>query len=346
MRTDELHFQLPHGLLAKEPRELRGERRDESRLMVIHRQSRRIEFTSFRDLPRFMRSGDLVVLNDSKTLNASLFGTVDGVGRVEVQLRNNPGSLVWDATVRPWTLPPDQAVVRFGDSGVTADVLGHTEHLGLWRIQFDLGGRSLTEFLAQNGRPIPSPYVSRSFGNEFYNNIYAVNPGSAEMPAAGRHFTAELLDELAGGGVDAVHLTLHTGLSSVTVVEENLEDHKIYEEWYSISDRAAQRINDTRANGGRILAVGTTVMRVIESVADDDGRLAESEGWTNLYICPGYRFKVADAFITNFHGPRTSRIALAAAFTGKELLLEAYAEAIDRKLLFYEFGDTTLTLPD
>jgi S-adenosylmethionine:tRNA ribosyltransferase-isomerase len=346
MRTDDLNFKLPHELLAKEPRELRGERRDQSNLVVMHRATDRVEFDSFRGLPKYLRSGDLVVLNDSRTLNASLFGTVSGIGRVELQLRNNPGGTVWDASVRPWHEPPEREPVSFGDSGVTARVVGHTPHLGLWRIEFDLGDRSLTEFLDSFGRPIPSPYVNKSFANEYYNNVYAAKPGSSEMPAAGRHFTPELLGELAERGVDAVYLTLHTGLSSVTIDEENLEDHKMYEEWYQLPEATAARINETRAAGGRILGVGTTVMRVLESVGADDGQLSGAEGWTSLYISPGYRFKVVDAFVTNFHGPRSSRIALAAAFTGKDLLLRAYQEAIDRGLQFYEFGDATLTLPD
>jgi S-adenosylmethionine:tRNA ribosyltransferase-isomerase len=344
-RTDELDFHLPTELLAKRPPELRGTARDGGRMLVFHRESDAFELRRFRDLADYLQTGDLIVLNDSRTINGDLFGKVEGVGRIELQLRSNLGDDVWYVGCRPWKEPPVGAHVAFEHPTLTATVTGRHPELPLWEMEFAYDGDFET-VLAEAGRPIVSPYVDAIYDNQYYNTVYAKTPGSAEMPAAGRHFTPEFLAELGGHGVETVFITLHTGLSSVAITEERIDAHRMYEEWYSISDATAEAINRTRASGRTLLAIGTTVMRVLESVADDEGHVGPSEGWTDLYIYPGHRFRVPDAFLTNFHGPRSTRIALAAAFTGKDLLLRGYRAAIENGFLFYEFGDTTLTLPD
>ncbi|MGH9042119.1 MAG: S-adenosylmethionine:tRNA ribosyltransferase-isomerase [Acidimicrobiia bacterium] len=344
MRTDTLDFQLPIERLATCPREHRGEARHDSRLMVFHRRRNTIEFRWFWEIGNFLGPGDLVLLNDSKTLNASVHGRVEGTGRVEFQLRMKRGGL-WYANCHPWKEPRMGAGVSFDGAAVTATVEGRHPKLPLWALRFSPDD-GLDGFLEASGRPIPSPYVERSFTNADYNTVYATTPGSAEMPAAGRHFTPEVLSRLEDSGIGIAYITLHTGLSSVEIAEENLEDHAMHEEWFSIPAATADAVNSARAAGRTVLVVGTTVMRAVETAADPDGRLAPADGWTDLYIRPGYRFKMADALVTNFHGPRSSRIALAAAFTGQELLLRGYQQAIDEGLLFYEFGDATLTLPD
>ncbi len=345
VRTEELDFFLPTDLLATRPPELRGKTRDSSRMIVFHSDSDTFELGEFRDLRDYLGAGDLIVLNDSRTINGDLFGRIEGLGRIELQLRSHLGEDVWYVGCRPWKEPPLGAAVEFGDPTFTATVEGRHGELPLWEVRFRYEG-DFEKRLRQIGRPIVSPYVDRIYGNEYYNTVYARTPGSAEMPAAGRHFTPEFLAELCEQGVDTVFVTLHTGLSSVSIAEERIDEHQMYEEWFSISDATAEAINRARAEGRTVLAVGTTVMRVLESVADEDGTMRPSEGWTDLYIYPGHRFKVPGAFLTNFHGPRSTRIALAAAFTGKDLLLRGYQAAIENGFLFYEFGDTTLTLTD
>jgi S-adenosylmethionine:tRNA ribosyltransferase-isomerase len=348
MKTSRLNFHLPVESLAKEPIEHRGGERHDSQLVVYHTKSQRVEFTRFRELPRYLRAGDVVVLNDSKTLNGSVFGNVEGRGRVELQLRYHPKGNIWGVACRPHRPARVGAKVTFDGSDVTATVLGDDDKgLSLWMIEFNCDFEDLVAFLEERGRPIPSPYVAGSFTNAEYNTVYANTPGSAEMPAAGRHFTPEVLDRLRAAGVRIGHITLHTGLSSVDIQEENLEDHQMHAEWCRVPEETSAMINTAKAGGNLVLLVGTTVMRTLESAAIEDGLpLREGSRWTNLYIYPGFEFKVADAFVTNFHGPRTSRIALASAFTGSDLLIKGYNEAVERGLQFYEFGDTTLTLPD
>lgn len=345
MKLDELDYELPKRLLADKPREMRGEERHDARLLVMHKTSGMVEIKTFRDLPEYLDQGDVVVLNKSRTLNASCFAKVEGLGRVEMQFRSNPERGSWYVSPRPWSTPAPGSTFEIDGSGVGGVIVGTREKPALWLIRFEDDADVVT-VLSRYGRPIPSPYVSGTFSNDYYNTVYAEVPGSAEMPAAGRHFTRAVLSELSAKGVLIAYLTLHTGLSSVDVTESTFEEHTMFEEWYSIDQETADLINGARDRGGRVLAVGTTVVRVLESVADEQGHLKAQTNWTDMYICPGYRFKVPDAFITNFHGPRTSRIAMAAAFTGKDLLLKGYAKAIAAEMLFFEFGDATLTLPD
>lgn len=342
MRVKELQFELPTRLLATRPRELAGERRDNARLLVLCRKTGGIEHRRFHDLVEYVNPGDTIILNDSRTINAHLFGDVEGLGRLEFQLRCYKGAGVWQAECRPWRDPVPGARINFGPS-LTAVVEGIRPEIPLWIMRFP-DRPDFEDLLAELGRPIMSPYVDRVYGAEFYNTVYARTPGSAEMPAAGRHFTPELLDALTAKGVRMGYITLHTGLSSIDIQTEDVEKHKMLEEWYSVPEETSELLTETKKAGTRVFIVGTTVMRCLESAAGEDGRVAPGDHWTNLYIYPGYRFKVADAFITNFHGPKSTRIALAAAFAGTELVLQGYRQAIEREYLFYEFGDATLTI--
>lgn len=343
MKVAEFSFDLPPRLLATRPRELHGESRDSSKMLVMHRDTGIIEHKHFRDLTEYLEPGDTLVLNDSRTINADLFGNVDGVGRVELQLRCYRGDSVWEAVCRPWKEPPLGAVVDFNHSKIRAFVVGQGKEIPTWLLRFSFEGDFET-LLKEIGRPLMSPYVERVFDNEYYNTVYAQNPGSAELPAAGRHFSLDLLTTIRDQGIQIAYITLHTGLSSIDIQTEHIEDHRMLEEWFCISPAAAETINQTRTKGKRVFVVGTTVMRALESATDENGYVNPGDNWTNLYIYPGYRFKTANAFITNFHSPRSTRIAMAAAFTGKDLLMRGYHEAIKNNYLFYEFGDTTLTL--
>lgn len=343
MRVEELDFELPIELLATRPRELEGEKRHDSRLLVMDRATGSIHHRRFYDLPEYLRPGDTLVLNDSRTLNANLYGVVEGIGRVELQLRSHSGDDLWQVACRPWKEPVLNARIDFGDSRISAVVEGKREDLPLWLVRFTYSG-DFEAILAEIGRPIMSPYVEKVFDNSYYNTVYARNPGSVEMPAAGRHFTPELLTKIRDMGVHVAYITLHVGLSSVDIKTENVEDHEMHEEYFSISPETAELLNETRRRGNRLIIVGTTVMRCLESAANEEGLVEPGAKWTRLFIYPGHRFKTADAFITNFHGPRSTRIALAAAFTGKELLVKGYREAIEQRYRFYEFGDATLTI--
>ncbi|PRY58639.1 tRNA preQ1(34) S-adenosylmethionine ribosyltransferase-isomerase QueA [Glycomyces artemisiae] len=348
METSKLNFQLPAHLLARQPIERRGGERHDSKMVVYHKRSETVEFTSFREIPRFLEPGDVVVINDSRTLNASVFANVEDRGRVEVQLRYNPKDNIWGVSSKSRRAPRIGSKLTFDGTDITATMLGPDDRgLSLWMLEFDCEFDALVAYLDEHGRPIPSLYVEGSFTNEEYNSVYAERPGSAEMPAAGRHFTEEVLTRLRERGVGIAYITLHTGLSSVEISEEHLEDHRMHAEWCQIPPETADMVNTAKDEGHRVLVVGTTVMRTLESAAKEDGLpLRAGDRWTDLYIYPGFDFQVADAFVTNFHGPRSSRIALASAFTGADLLLHGYDAAIERGLQFYEFGDTTLTLPD
>jgi S-adenosylmethionine:tRNA ribosyltransferase-isomerase len=237
------------------------------------------------------------------------------------------------------------SVISFGGGALLCDVLGPREDIPvLTRVRFNSKGEELLDKFDKLGRPIMSAYVSRNWGIESYQTPHANARGSAEMPAAGRHFTTELLSSLQNIGVKHYFITLHTGLSSFKIAESKFEDHKMYEEYCELTDDTAEALADVKMNGGRVLAVGTTAVRTLESAAKGDGTLRPFGGYTDLYIYPGYKWKAVDMLCTNFHGPKTTRIALAASFTGQDLLMKGYKEAIERRYRFYEFGDTTLTI--
>lgn len=322
---------------------MRGISRDETRLLVMKRPTNEVEHTTFNQIGNYLNSGDIIVLNDSKTINALLHGWYGGNRRVEVRLCSRKTGNLWYCLIGPIPQVEIGERVVFNE-GVQALIVGRHEKIqSLMLLRFSTNGDFFRKINAI-GRPILSPYISRKFDLSYFQNTYAKKDGSAEMPAAGRHFTPELVESLRKKGISHVFVTLHTGLSSMSVKETTFEEHKMYEEEIEVDAPTASQINETKERGGHVVGVGTTVTRTLETAADSHGLVRPFSGSTDLYIFSGYRWKVIDRLITNFHGPRTSRIALAAAFTGKELLMRGYKEAIEREYKFYEFGDTTLTI--
>ena len=341
MKVEELNFFLPSELLAREPREMKGENRSDSRLMVMNRKENIIEHKKFDDIIDYLSPGDVLVLNNSKVIKADLLGWYDnGKRRIEMELAGVLQNGNWQVYFGVTDLEKGKKI-DFGNGVLTATLVNCIQK-HIWEVKFDQP--NVIELVDIVGRPIMSPYVNKKYDISYYQNVYAEKPGSAELPSAGRHFSKELLDKIKKKGVEITYVTLHTGLSSVAVEEENFEDHEMYEEQIEVSEETAKIINTARSKGHKIICVGTTVVRTLETVADNDGYLKAFTGYSKLYIYPGYKFKITDKFITNFHGANTSRIAMAAAFTGKELLMRGYNEAIERKYLFYEFGDTTFTI--
>ncbi len=352
MKLQDLHFELPDERTASAPPEAEGRERSDVRLLVIHRASGVIEHRKFVDLPEYLRPGDVVVLNASATLPSQFMAT-DAQGRdIKVRLSSRDPSSngkgdQWHAVLDPDadTRPGD--VLRFGAvDGVelTASVVTrHPRVRKLWLLAFDLKGTAMDEWRNRLGQPIRYHYVPRAWGLDYYQNVYSQFPGSSEMPSAGRAFTPELLAEFTRQGVGIVRIVLHTGVSNIDIEEERVEQHAMYEEPYQVTDEAAQLINHARARGGRVFAIGTTVVRTLETVADEGGRLAGRRGWTSLYITPGYRFKAVDALVTGLHEAKSTRLVLATAFAGdKDLVLRAYREALGREYRWHEFGDLSL----
>lgn len=340
MKVSDLDYGLPKELLAREPREIRGESRSDSKLLVMNRKKQSVENKKFCEINSYFKSGDILVLNNSKTINAIIIGTFDNKSKIEVQLCGRTPNNEWQCYI-----PIDRNVFEGGYLNFKDRLTGKLtkkiqEHL--WLVEFNQV--NVIEIVNEIGKAINSHYMSQQWNLQYYQNVYASVDGSSELPAAGRHFTDEILEQLRICGVEIVYVTLHTGLSSVTVEEENFESHTMHFEEIEVSKESANVINQRRKAGGRLFAVGTTVVRTLETVSDNFGVISPYRGFTNLYIYPGYKFKVVDAFITNFHGPRSTRIAMAAAFSGEELLKKAYDQAIKDKFLFYEFGDATLTI--
>lgn len=340
MKVSEVYYELPNELLAREPREVKGEKRSDSRLLIMDRKNQTVSHKSFCNIIDYLEPGDALVLNNSKTIKADLIGWYASEKRINIQLAGILSDGNWQAYSFADGLKEGKKV-SFGDGKLTGTLLSCTQGR-IWEIKFDQD--NVLELLDEVGRPIMSPYVNKKYDIEYYQNVYASKAGSAELPAAGRHFSNELLEEIEKKGVHIVYVTLHTGLSSIEVSSENFEEHEMHEEQIEISEETAKILNTVRANGKRVFGVGTTVVRTLETVADNSGYVKPYRGYSKLYIYPGYKFKMVDAFITNFHGRTSSRIAMAAAFTGKDLLMHGYQEAIEKKYLFYEFGDATLTI--
>ncbi len=345
MLVAELDYEVSPELLARSPREEAGQRRDESRLLVMNRKDQSVSHTVFRNLAEYLAPGDVVVLNNSKTISGHLTGLLEGQRRIEMLLAGrSPAEGRWNVVFRPDRLVRPGSTVVFGDGIVRATVVDRHPTIGhFWVVHLQWQG-DMDEAFARVGKPIMSAYTSRQWSLDRYQTVYAKQSGLVEMPAAGRHFTPELIESLKQRGVRFAFITLHTGLSALDIQVEKLEDHRMYEEYVEVPPETADAVNQARQAGKKILAVGTTVVRSLETAAAADGTVSPIKTWTDLYIYPGYRFKVIDMFITNFHGPRTSRLALAAAFTGVDLLKRGYQAAIAERYRFFEFGDTTLTI--
>jgi S-adenosylmethionine:tRNA ribosyltransferase-isomerase len=359
MRIDDFDYTLPPELIAQTP----VEPRDSSRLLVLHRSTGQVEHRHFFDLGHYLNPGDLLVANESRVLPARLLGRkIPGGGKVEVLLlrplplpeEEGAEPSTWEALVSPGRRIHDGTLLAFGTPGdgpyLQAEAVSRTQ-LGGRILRFDTPPRPLLDALGQMPRP---PYSHEQLRDpERYQTVYSHTEGSAAAPTAGLHFTTRLIDSLRGNGVDFATVTLHVGLDTFRPVHEELvEDHAMHKEWYHLPPETAEAINAARARGSRVVAVGTTSVRVLETVArqrnihaaDHAAGVHSAEGWTDLYLVPGASFGLADAMITNFHLPRTTLLMLVSAFAGRDLILRAYNEAIRERYRFYSFGDAMLIL--
>ena len=336
MKTSDFDYDLPPELIAQTP----TERRDASRLLRLNKTTGEYSHHHFYDLPDFLRPGDCLILNNSRVLPARLLGNrLPGGGACEVLLLIDRGENVWECIVRPGKHLRVGAKMSFGAGELTAeiaDVLPDGNRL----VKFSYEGIFL-EVLERLGKmPLP-PYIKAELQDkERYQTVYSKVNGSAAAPTAGLHFTPELLEKIQAMGVKLGYVTLHVGLGTFRPVkEEELEAHEMHSEYCVIPAETADLINETKANGGRVICVGTTSCRTIESWAGEDGMMKASAGWTSIYIYPGYRFKVMDALVTNFHLPQSTLLMLVSALAGREHVLAAYEEAVREKYRFFSFGD-------
>ena len=336
MKTSDFYYDLPEELIAQDPLEDRSS----SRLLVLNKETGEREHRVFRDIIEYLHPGDCLVINDTKVIPARLIGERVGTGaKIEVLLLKRKENDVWETLVRPGKKMKIGAQVSFGDGLLIGEVVDIVEE-GNRLIKFRYEG-IFEEVLDRLGQmPLP-PYITHQLKDRNrYNTVYATHEGSAAAPTAGLHFTPELLEEIQKKGVDIARVTLHVGLGTFRPVKvENVTEHHMHSEFYQIDEEAAEKINRAKAGGGRVICVGTTSCRTIESAAAEDGHLKACSGWTEIFIYPGYKFKVLDCLITNFHLPESTLIMLIAALAGREHVLEAYEEAVRERYRFFSFGD-------
>ena len=336
MKTHDFYFDLPQELIAQTPLE----RRDGSRLLVLDKETGAVEHRHFYDLPEYLHPGDCLILNNSRVLPARLLGhRLPGGGACEILLLIDRGDNVWECLARPGKKLRRGAQVSFGNGELTAEVVDELPD-GNRLVRFSYEGIFL-EVLERLGKmPLP-PYIKEELQDqERYQTVYSKVNGSAAAPTAGLHFTPELLDKVQTMGVKVGYVTLHVGLGTFRPVkEEEITDHAMHSEYCVIPQETADLINETKRNGGRVICVGTTSCRTIESHAAEDGTMTASAGWTDIFIYPGYRFKVMDALVTNFHLPESTLIMLVSALAGREHVLDAYRQAVEERYRFFSFGD-------
>lgn len=335
MKTSDFYFDLPEELIAQTPLE----RRDASRLLCLDKTSGAMEHRVFSELPELLRPGDCLVMNDSRVLPARLLGARETGGAAELLLLRDLGAGKWECLVRPGRKLRPGAKVHFGEGELEAEILETTEG-GNRIVQFKFEGIFL-EVLERLGKmPLP-PYIKTELEDgERYQTVYSKELGSAAAPTAGLHFTKELLGKIAHLGVRECFVTLHVGLGTFRPVKaEDIEEHEMHSEFCIMPEDTARIITETKRNGGRVVCVGTTSCRTVESFANEDGTMDAKSGWTNIFIYPGYRFKCLDALITNFHLPESTLIMLVSALAGREHVLAAYKEAVARRYRFFSFGD-------
>ena len=335
MNTSEFYYDLPQELIAQTP----ADPRDSSRLLVYNRAEGSVQHKIFRDIIDFLNPGDALVINDTRVIPARLYGKKQGTGRqVEFLLLNQLSGDTWEVILRPGRKLRPGDRVSFAEE-LEAEILEKQED-GVTKVKFCFQG-SFEALLDEYGNmPLP-PYITKRLEDrERYQTVYAKERGSAAAPTAGLHFTPELMENIKKKGVDIIPVLLHVGLGTFRPVKaERLEDHKMHSEYYSISEESAHRINAVKERGGRVIAVGTTSVRTLESAADQEGRVKEQSGDTDIFIYPGYRFRCVDALITNFHLPESTLLMLISAFMGKEQALEVYRLAVQEKYRFFSFGD-------
>ena len=338
MDVKDFYFDLPQELIAQDPLEDRSS----SRLLVLDKKTGEIEHHTFRDVVSYLKKGDCLVINDTKVIPARLFGVKeDTQAKIEVLLLKRKENDIWETLVKPGKKAKPGTVISFGDGllkGTVVDVIEDGNRL----IQFSYEG-IFEEILDQLGQmPLP-PYITHQLKDKNrYQTVYAKHEGSAAAPTAGLHFTKELLKEIEDMGVTIAHVTLHVGLGTFRPVKvDNVLDHHMHSEFYVVEEEEAKKVNDAKKNGGRVICVGTTSCRTVESATGEDGILKAGSGWTDIFIYPGYRFKILDGLITNFHLPESTLVMLVSALAGRDHVLHAYEEAIKERYRFFSFGDAT-----
>ena len=339
MKTSDFYFDLPQELIAQDPLEDRSS----SRLLVLDRESGKTQHRVFRDIIEYLNPGDCLVVNNTKVIPARLYGSKIGTdAKIEVLLLKRRENNVWETLVKPGKKCRVGARISFGEGLLIGEVIDVVDE-GNRLIHFEYEG-IFEEILDKLGQmPLP-PYITHQLKDKNrYQTVYAKYDGSAAAPTAGLHFTKELLQKVKDMGVDIAEVTLHVGLGTFRPVKvENVLDHHMHSEFYMVSQEAADKINRAKESGHRVIAVGTTSTRTLEAAADENGRLHETSGWTEIFIYPGYQFKVIDALITNFHLPQSTLVMLVSALAGREHVLHAYEIAVKERYRFFSFGDAML----
>ena len=336
MKTSDFYYDLPEELIAQDPLEDRSS----SRLMCLDKETGDITHTHFRHILDELNPGDCLVINDTKVIPARLYGSKAGTNAgIEILLLKRKEDHVWETLVKPGKIAKPGTVISFGNGLLTGEVIDVVEE-GNRLIQFSYEG-IFEEILDQLGEmPLP-PYITHKLQDKGrYQTVYAKHEGSAAAPTAGLHFTEELLEQIKAKGVNIAHVTLHVGLGTFRPVKvDDVEKHHMHSEFYMIEEEQAERINRTKREGNRVIAVGTTSCRTLESASDEEGILHAGSGWTEIFIYPGYSFKMIDGLITNFHLPESTLLMLVSALAGKEPIMHAYEEAVKEKYRFFSFGD-------
>ena len=339
MKTSDFYYDLPKELIAQDPLEDRSA----SRLMHLNKETGEYEHGHFRDILKYLKPGDCLVINDTKVIPARLYGSKVGTdAAIEILLLKRRENDIWETLVKPGKKCKVGTVISFGDGILTGEVVDIVDE-GNRLIQFHYDG-IFEEILDQLGEmPLP-PYITHKLQDKNrYQTVYAKHEGSAAAPTAGLHFTKELLQQVQDAGVKIAHVTLHVGLGTFRPVKvEDVTQHHMHSEFYVVEEDQAKLINDTKAAGGRVIAVGTTSCRTLESATGEDGILKAGSGWTEIFIYPGYRFKMIVGLITNFHLPESTLVMLVSALAGKEHIMAAYEEAVREKYRFFSFGDAMM----
>lgn len=336
MNVKDFDFDLPQELIAQDPLLDRSS----SRLLVLDKQTGEIKHRHFRDILSYLKEGDCLVINDTKVIPARLFGVKEGTeAKIEILLLKRRENDIWETLVKPGKKAKEGTVISFGDGLLKGTVIDVVEE-GNRLIQFSYDG-IFEEILDQLGQmPLP-PYITHQLQDKNrYQTVYAKHEGSAAAPTAGLHFTTELLEEIEKKGITIARVTLHVGLGTFRPVKvDEIESHHMHSEFYVVEEAEAKKVNDAKKNGGRIICVGTTSCRTVESASTEEGILKSGSGWTEIFIYPGYRFKTLDCLITNFHLPESTLVMLVSALAGREHVLHAYHEAIKERYRFFSFGD-------
>ena len=340
MKTSDFDYYLPEELIAQTP----VEPRDSSRLLVYDRKSGEVYHKHFYDLPQFLRKGDVLVRNNTKVLPARMFGYTGNGGKVEILLLKRFNLTDWEVLVKPGRKARTGTVLTVSEE-LTAEVIGINDDVGSRTVRFSFNG-VFEDVISRVGEmPLP-PYITKKLEDGTrYQTVYAKTDGSAAAPTAGLHFTDRLLGEIKDKGVEIVDILLHVGLGTFRPVKaDDVKDHRMHSEYYEITESAAERINLAKKEGRRIIAVGTTSVRTLESVADENGFVKAQKGNTEIFIYPPYKFKCVDSLITNFHLPKSTLVMLVASMTGREKILELYNLAVENKYRFFSFGDACMIL--